>query len=129
MFEFLSTIQKPFKFIVYGTSDKSRWQDLLSKLEGKVIFEQPIPRSELLPKLSQMDFLINIGNGTSVQTPSKLIDYSLTKRPILTIETTDIKEDVLGECLDGDYQHCDEKIDISRYDIHSVAQQFLALCR
>lgn len=129
LFEFLSTIQKPFKFIVYGTSDKSRWQDLLSKLEGKVIFEQPIPRSELLPKLSQMDFLINIGNGTSVQTPSKLIDYSLTKRPILTIETTDIKEDVLGECLAGDYQHCDEKIDISRYDIHNVAQQFLALCR
>lgn len=129
LFEFLATLQKPFKFIVYGTSDTSRWQDVLSKMDGRVVFERPIPRSELLPKLSQMDFLINIGNGTNVQTPSKLIDYSLTKRPILTIETTDIKENALNECLEGNYRHCDKKIDISRYDIHNVAQQFLVLCQ
>lgn len=129
LFEYLCTIEKPFKFFVYGTSDKNRWSGLLSKLEGKVFFEKPIPRAELLPKLSQMDFLINIGNGTKVQTPSKLIDYTLVKRPILTIETNDIKENILSEFLEGNYANQDAPIDISRYDIHNVAQQFLSLCR
>lgn len=129
LFEYLCTIEKPFKFFVYGTSDKSRWSGILSKLEGKVFFEKPIPRAELLPKLSQMDFLINIGNGTKVQTPSKLIDYTLAKRPILTIETNDIKENILSEFLEGNYANQDAPIDISRYDIHNVAQQFLSLCR
>lgn len=129
LFEYLCTVEKPFKFFVYGTSDKNRWSGLLSKLEGKVFFEKPIPRAELLPKLSQMDFLINIGNGTKVQTPSKLIDYTLAKRPILTIETNDIKEKILSEFLEGNYANQDAPIDISRYDIHNVAQQFLSLCR
>ena len=129
LFEYLCTIEKPFKFFVYGTSDKNRWSGLLSKLEGKVFFEKPIPRAELLPKLSQMDFLINIGNGTKVQTPSKLIDYTLAKRPILTIETNDIKENILSEFLEGNYTNQDAPIDISLYDIHNVAQQFLSLCR
>lgn len=127
LFEFLSSIKEPFKFIIYGTSNRNQWSSVLSKLEGKVVFEKPIPRDELLPILAQMDFLINIGNGTNVQTPSKLIDYTLTKRPILTIETNDIKEHILKEFLEGNYEHQDAVIDISKYDIHNVAQQFLDL--
>lgn len=128
LFEYLASIDRPFKFLIYGTSDNSRWADILTKLEGKVIFEKPLPRAELLPKLSQMDFLINIGNGTNVQTPSKLIDYTLTNRPILTIETYDIKEEVLNEFFEGDYSHKDADIDISKYDIHNVVDSFLNLC-
>lgn len=129
LFEFLCETNKPYKFVLYGTSDKSRWADLIEKSKGKIVFEKPIPRPELLKKLSQMDFLINIGNGTNVQTPSKLIDYTLTKRPILTVETNDIKENVLREFLEGNYEHKDADIDISKYDIHNVAQQFLDLCK
>ena len=128
LFEYLASIDRPFKFLIYGTSDKSRWADILSKIEGRVIFEKPLPRAELLPKLSQVDFLINIGNGTNVQTPSKLIDYTLTKRPILTIETNDIKENVLNEFFEGNYSHKDADIDISKYDIHNVVDSFLNLC-
>lgn len=128
LFGYLASIDRPFKFLIYGTSDKSRWADILSRIEGKVIFEKPLPRAELLPKLSQMDFLINIGNGTNVQTPSKLIDYTLTKRPILTIETNDIKENVLNEFFEGNYSHKDADIDISKYDIHNVVDSFLNLC-
>ena len=99
------------------------------KLGDKICIEKPIPRDQLLAVLSQMDFLINIGNGTKVQTPSKLIDYTLTKRPILTIESNDIKKDILLEFLDGNYERKDPNIDISKYDIHNVAQQFLNLCK
>lgn len=129
LFEFLNGIGKPYRFIIYGTSDKSRWADLIEQSDGKIVFEKPIPRIELLKVLSQMDFLINIGNGTNVQTPSKLIDYTLTKRPILTVETNNIKEDVLREFLEGNYEHKDADIDISKYDIHNVAKQFLDLCK
>lgn len=129
LFEYLVNSDKPYRFVVYGTSDKSRWADLIEQSKGQIVFEKPIPRPDLLKALSKMDFLINIGNGTNVQTPSKLIDYTLTKRPILTIETTDIKENILNEFLDGNYEHKDADIDISKYDIRNVTQQFLDLCK
>lgn len=128
LLDWLSRTELPFCFIAYGNNVKQFMEPYQQKLGNKLIIENPIPRSQLLPILSKMDFLINIGNGTSVQTPSKLIDYTLSKRPILTIETNDIKEKTLTEFLNGDYSHQDVPIDISKYDIHNVAKQFLELC-
>ena len=34
-----------------------------------------------------MDFLLDLENGASVPTPSKLIDYALTLRPILSVDS------------------------------------------
>ena len=67
----------------------------------------------------------------SIRMPSKEVykECTLAKRPILTIETNDIKEKILSEFLEGNYANQDAPIDISRYDIHNVAQQFLSLCR
>ena len=67
----------------------------------------------------------------SVHMPSREVyeECSLVKRPILTIETNDIKENILSEFLEGNYANQDAPIDISRYHIHKVAQQFLSLCR
>ena len=129
LMEFLTTIDKPFKFVVYGSTSNQFLDQFKDKLGNKLVIENPIPRSQLLPKLAQVDFLINIGNGTKVQTPSKIIDYTLTKRPILTIESNDIKENVLFEFLNGDYTHKDQVIEINRYDIHNVAQQFIDLAK
>ena len=129
LLEWLTTIKTPFRFLAYGNNVRQFFEPYQNKLGDKLVINDPIPRSQLLPVLAKMDFLINIGNGTKVQTPSKLIDYTLAKRPIITIETNDIKETVLKEFLAGDYSHKDEPIDISRYDIHNVAQQFLELCK
>lgn len=129
LLEFLSHLDKPFRFVAYGANTKPFMEPYKEKLGEKICIEDPIPRDQLLMVLSQMEFLINIGNGTKVQTPSKLIDYTLTKRPILTIESNDIKKDILLEFLDGNYEHKDADIDISKYDIHNVAQQFLNLCK
>ena len=129
LLEFLCTVKAPFKFIMYNKGGEALVASYKEKLGDKLEILAPIPRNELLPKLAQMDFLINIGNGTNVQTPSKLIDYTLAKRPILTIETNDIKENVLKEFLEGNYEHKDADIDISRYDIHNVARQFINLCK
>lgn len=129
LLEWLSGLDRPFRFIAYGNSVRQFMEPYKAQLGDKLVIEKPVPRNELLPALAKMDFLINIGNGTKVQTPSKLIDYTLTKRPILTIESNDIKEEILMEFLNGDYSHKDPEIDISQYDIHKVAQQFLELTK
>lgn len=129
LLDFLVTLDRPFRFVAYGSNVKQFMEPYKSKLGDRLVVENPISRDQLLPVMAKMDFLINIGNGTKVQTPSKLIDYTLAKRPILTIESDDIKKDILSEFLDGNYNHKDSAIDISRYDIHNVAKQFLDLCK
>lgn len=129
LLEFLCKLDRPFRFVVYGNNVRQFMEPYKDRLKDKLEINNPIPRDQLLPILAQMDFLINIGNGTTVQTPSKLIDYTLTKRPILTIESNDIKKDILLEFLDGNYEHKDAEIDISKYEIHNVAQQFIDLCK
>lgn len=128
LLDFLLKLDRPFRFVAYGNNVQLFLEPYKRKLGEKLIIEKPVPRNDLLPILAQMDFLINIGNSTKVQTPSKLIDYALTGRPYLTIESDDIKEEVLLEFLDGNYEHADPKIDLNKYDIHNVAQQFLDLC-
>ena len=129
LLDWLSTLDIPFRFIAYGSNVRQFMEPYQQRLGDKLVIENPIPRNQLLPVLAKMDFLINIGNGTKVQTPSKLIDYTLTKRPIITIESNDIKEETLLEFLNGDYSHKDAPIDISQYDIHNVAQHFLELIK
>lgn len=129
LMEYLCAMDKPFKFIVYGANAHQFMDPYKDKLGDKLEIRTPIARDLLIPEMAKADFLLNIGNGTKVQTPSKLIDYTLAKRPILTIETNDIKENVLSEFLEGNYANQDAPIDISRYDIHNVAQQFLSLCK
>lgn len=129
LLEWLSTLDIPFSFVVYGCNVQQFLEPYKQKLGEKLVIKQPIPRNQLLHILGKMDFLVNIGNGTKIQTPSKLIDYTLAKRPILTVETDDIKENILMEFLYGDYSHKDAPVDISRYDIHNVAQQFIELTK
>lgn len=129
LLDWLSALDIPFRFIAYGGNVRQFMEPYQQRLGDKLVIENPIPRTQLLPILTKMDFLINIGNGTKVQTPSKLIDYTLTGRPILTIESDNIKEEILKEFLNGDYSHKDADIDISQYDIHKVARQFLYLTK
>lgn len=129
LLDWLVTLNKPFHFYAFGYNVRQFLEPYQEALGEKMTISDPIPRSSLLPKLAQMDFLINISNGTTIQSPSKLIDYSLTSRPIITIESTDIKESFLNEFFAGNYSHKDKPLDISLYDIHTVAQQFLVLCK
>jgi hypothetical protein len=51
-------------------------------------------------ELSKSDFLVNIDNAESVQSPSKLIDYKIAGRPILNIKKGKIDEKIVDEFLD-----------------------------
>lgn len=124
----LEEMNLQYKFYVY-THDAHFFNGYQELIGNKIILSDFIPRLVLLKKLSTMDFLLNLENGTAVQTPSKLIDYSLTKRPILSIDSNNLDVNKIKEFFRGDY-HQARKIDnVGQYNIKVVAKQFLDLCK
>ena len=130
--EYLCTIEKDFKFIVYTKdTDYTRETFLLDKfkhmLGDKLEICSFVPRNELLKKLAEMDFLVNIKNNSSVQQPSKLIDYAITNRPVLEITSEFNEKTIFNEFMNKDYHNAKIVDNIEQYDIRNVVNQFLSL--
>ena len=94
--------------------------------DGRIIIHKPIVRTNLLYELSGMDFMVNFENIGSRQTPSKLIDYAIIDKPILSVKTGNLNSKVVNEFLNKDYQNR-YQIDRDAYRIDKVAGKFLAL--
>jgi hypothetical protein len=128
-FEYLTTIEKDFKFYVY-TSHKGLLDKFKSVLNGKLIIKKSIPREKLMLELNKMDFLLNFENlNTPTAVPSKLIDYAITGRPILSINQENIKVNVIREFLNRNYQNALKIENLDQYHISKVASSFLNLAR
>jgi hypothetical protein len=131
--EFLDFLVKkniPFTFTIYTDFNNRETMELLApyekRLDGKLIIHPLVPRDECIYLLSNNDFLINIANTSENQSPSKLIDYSLTKRPILTISSQFTEQSKFDAFFDKDYsQHV--PLDISQFNINTVCEKFEAL--
>lgn len=123
---YLSKLNIDFKFIVY-THSKELFEKFINVFGDKIELRDYIPRGQLLKELSKMDFLINIQNNSTVQQPSKLIDYALTQRPILNI-TNEFKEmNTFDEFIKQNYTNKLVVEDIQKYNILNVANEFLSL--
>lgn len=123
--DMLVQIDKDFLFILYTP----QWHVLdfyKEKLGDKLEIRELINRDLLLDKLSQMDFLVNFENSTGVQSPSKLIDYAIVNRPVLSISLNPTK-DVVIKFLNGIYDNKEPSLNLSRYDIKNVSKQFISL--
>jgi hypothetical protein len=125
LLEFLCKIDFPFRFYVY-TNRQEMLIEFQEKLNDKLVISGYIPRSELMDKMSGMDFLINFDNNSSRHLPSKLIDYALTNRPVLNIKK-DFKEEHMISFLNGDYVNRMDLPDPEQYHIKNVAMLFLKL--
>lgn len=125
--EYLMKQEIDFKFIVY-TRSYSFLKEFEDQLKGKLIIKDFIPREELLSKMEGADFLINIENAFSVQSPSKLIDYAIAGRPILTINTENLNTKIIDEFLNRNYLNQLKINDIEQYHITNVSKKFLQLC-
>lgn len=123
--DYLSNVDIQFKFIVY-TNTPALIDEYKVKLYGKLDVREYIPREDLLKTLNEMDFLVNFDNNTSVQVPSKLIDYALTGRPILNIRSP-LEPAAIDQFLKGDYSAKYVVDDIQKYNIENVVRQFLEL--
>ena len=75
-----------------------------------------------------MDFLINFDNNTTLNVPSKLIDYSITGRPVLNIKKEFSAESVTN-FLQGNYSDRMQLPDPICYHIRIVSGQFLELLK
>ena len=127
LLSFLCTLQDlKFEFIVY-TRQHSFYEQFKEKLREKLVVKDYVSREQLIFELSQMDFLINLKNGSQIQAPSKLIDFYLSKRPIIDISTSFSEHDILTEFLNGNYIHQHKVPDIAQYDIKSVGKRFIEL--
>lgn len=123
----LKKLNRPFRLHVFSNSAFEVLSQEVSGYENQIVFHQAIPREELLVELSQMDFLVNLDNGTHLNTPSKLIDYALTGRPILNIHPEKPDEELIRHFLTGEYNQALKVDDLDRYNIKNVAAQFLEL--
>lgn len=126
--EYLCGLGKDFRFIVY-TKSKEAFGAYKERLGEKLVINDYIPRKELIYRMSQMDFLINLLNNNSVQSPSKLIDYALSGRPILDISSGFKEKENFDKFMNGDYSNKHADIDLQRYNIENVGKQFLELAQ
>lgn len=122
----LCLLERDYKFILYTSSGKmiSEYAD---KSRGRIVVMPIIPRAELLAKLGQMDFLVNIENIGTVQLPSKLIDYAIVNRPVFSINPKEIDFDLLQKFLDGDYSGASNIDNIEDFNINKIAGDFISL--
>jgi hypothetical protein len=74
-----------------------------------------------------MDFVVNFENVGTKQTPSKLIDYAIIKRPVLSIKTGTLDAVTVDQFLDGNYQNQLVIKDPDQYRIENVVARFLQL--
>jgi len=124
--EFLSSYKKEFKFIIY-TNYKSIIKPYVKKIGESIVIHDYIPRDELLKKMREVDFLINIENDSLVQSPSKLIDYALTARPILSIKSNKIDINIFNEFINGIYKNSFSIGDLSEFKIENISKNFIEL--
>ena len=87
-------------YIIGGLIDIPRsyiyeWEE---KLNGKLIYCGRVSQEEAINSMLKADVLINLGNVTSNQCPSKLIDYICTGKPIINISK--IKQCTSKRCLE-----------------------------
>ncbi|HOS46808.1 MAG TPA: glycosyltransferase [Paludibacter sp.] len=117
---------KKFKFIIY-TKSLSVVEPYKHRLGYKLEIRDYVPRERLLDDLGNMDFLVNIENTNHVQSPSKLIDYALTGKPVLSIKPHNLNTQIVDEFMNGNYANQRLIEDIDQYDIKNVAKQFISL--
>ena len=127
LFDYLSKLNFDFKFIVY-----TKYTDLIipyAEFFGKKLeIRKPIDRDSLLEILKHADFLVNIENDNSPsQIPSKLIDYAIAGRPILSINNANFNSKIINEFLNGIYVSRYIVKNIEQYHIANVAKKFISL--
>lgn len=134
-FEFLRTCKYDFRFYVYwNDAGKGAWpatawvHQMLTTYKAllgeKLIVKDPLPRLDLIYELSKQDFLVDFSNRTGIQEPSKLIDYTLMERPVLSFNQSNFRPEMFEAFLRGQYEQS-PKVDLSKHDIDRVMDLYL----
>lgn len=126
--DYLATVDVDFKFIIY-TQSIELVEKYIPILKHKIEIRPFVVRNELLYVLSQMDFLLNIEFHASVRSnsPSKLIDYYIVNRPVLSLNMEYPDYEKINKFLRGDYTDRLIVHDVDKFRIENVTMNFLNL--
>lgn len=125
--DYLLTIKLPYKFKLLMHSPLDKRYEIESNHQIEYVTGKT--RKDVIMECSKADFLINVINPNTAQTPSKLIDYGISKRPVLDISNDFCEHRQFEEFCNGDYhsQHLIPNLD--QYRIENVAHQFIQLTK
>lgn len=129
LLDFLSHEKRPFRFIMFLRHQDPLVERILDNYRDSVHsleIHYGVNRTDLIYQLSKCDFLINIGNRTATQLPSKLIDYGITKRPIFHATSKAFDQELFEHFFNADFSEF-KPIDIHPFDIHVITTQFIQL--
>ncbi len=126
LLDFLCELNIDFRFHIYSNNSDIA-KPFVEKSNNRIVLHSFIPRLELLQKLAVMDFVINFENVGTKQTPSKLIDYAIIKKPILSIKTGNLDKDIVLEFLSSNYSNRYIIENPDKYKIQSVCREFINL--
>jgi hypothetical protein len=125
LLEYLVRMNNDFRFLIFS-SQRQLVDPYLDQARGRIELRDPVPRTDLLRVLRKMDFLVNISLDLRVQSPSKLIDYYLVGRPVLSLQSNEVNQSV-DEFLSGDYRNALSFDDYEKFRIENVCSKFLSL--
>jgi hypothetical protein len=130
LMDFLAALDEDFRFILYtntaGMDNMSLLGPFKEKLGKKLEIRHFVPRLDFIREASKADFLVNIDNLSTNQLPSKIIDYALSGRPILSFGQDSFSPSLFREFLRGEFGG-GLKVDVDKYDIKNVCEKFLML--
>lgn len=128
--DYISSLEMDFLFLVY-TNQAEWFNHYKPSLGDKLNIHCYIDRLTLISIMSKVDFLVNVDTEldslTNVEAvPSKLIDYALSGRPILNLNSANLDIDLVNEFLNGDFSR-QRIINKGAYNIKVVSDAFLKL--
>lgn len=125
--DYLLKYDKPYKFIMMMRSPLE--EKYVKESNGQIEYIIGKGRKDVIWECSKADFLINVTNPNTVQTPSKLIDYGISGRPVLDVPNIFEDSTTFDAFFNGDYSK-EHKIDfLEKYKIENVAYGFLNLVK
>ncbi|WP_340680454.1 glycosyltransferase [Paraglaciecola sp.] len=120
----------PFVFHIYTDLRNKETLELLLPfkllLGDKIKIQDMLQRTDCIRELSSMDFLVNFENDTSNQVPSKLVDYTLSERPIISINHNFDNKELFSNYIRHDFKAF-KPLDISSFNISNVVSKFESL--
>ncbi len=130
LFSYLNSLDESydFEFHIY-TITPALVTPFIEASKGRVLLKEILHRDKLLFEMSKMDFVVNFENVGSKQTPSKLIDFAIIEKPILSIKTGHLDKEIVLEFLNGNYKNQFQIENPNQYRIENVTQKFLTLAK
>lgn len=129
--EFLSYLNSldesyAFEFHIY-TNTTHLVEPFVAASKGRIVLQPVLDRSSLLYEMSKMDFVVNFENVGTAQTPSKLIDFVIINKPILSIKYGALQTEVVDAFLHRNFENALVIENPDQYRIENVAKKFVAL--